>query len=291
MGNRVVDSKRAYALAILAIACCLANSAIGGPVTAFTFASPTDFSLLSTTSPKTFDFPGYGEISATVAFRGSEISFATSSINAVGPGLSNPDWMGGTQPKPMFRIVYAGSASSGPKELVEMAFSFSTPLSTQSYMLFTDFDSYEGLAIAAFDTVNGLIPFNDLTLTRVDGEQVNGASNAMPLWTNSNPTQAWTAESGNTGWVGANAVSGFLQDTAFVSTSDTGVAIQSARAISRVVFYGNMETISGTGNNSIRFNFASPTVVPEPSSLAILGLAAIGVTYRSRRRKVCSPRS
>lgn len=264
------------------VAITLLCAAAGPAEAAYIFVDPTGFGSQTSSAQGTYGFAGYGSVTVDVDFQGSGISFATSSINSEGAGLANPAWMGGLQP--MFRIVYAGSASGGPKELAELQFTFSTPLSTASYMLFTDFDSYESVAIAAFDNLNALIPFADLTTTRVDGQQPGGASNPMPVWSDTNPTQGW-ATTDNTGWVGTAAVSGFLQDTSFVSTDDTGIAIQSARPISRVVLYANMESISGTGNNSFRFNFASPvpTSVPEPSAVVLLGLGLLGACGLRRK--------
>ena len=179
----------------------------------------------------------------------------------------------------MFSLEYDGSASGGPRELMEIQFIFSTPLSNASYMLFNDFDSEEGVAIAAFDINNSLIPFVDLTLTRVDGEKPGGASSTMPLWLDYNPTNDWSTN--NAPWSGTGAVSGYLVDTSDISTDEVGAAISSSRAIGRVVYYFNMET-ANTSTNSVRFNFASP--VPEPGSIAIFGIGMLGAYGRYRRR-------
>jgi hypothetical protein len=241
------------------------------------FVDPTGFDAQTTSTPGSYNFPKIGTITANVKFLGDGISLGTRTLDFDGPGLSNPSWMGGT--REMFNINYDGSASGGPRELMEIEFVFSTRFSNASYMLFNDFDSEEGVAIAAFDVNNSLIPFADLTLTRVDGEQPGGASSLMPLWLDYNPTNDWA--SGNSPWSGTGAVSGFLVDTEDDSNDDVGVAISSSRTISRVVYYVNMETDS-TGGNNLRFNFASP--VPEPGSIAIFGIGMLGAYGRYRRR-------
>ena len=161
-------------------------------------------------------------------------------------------------------------------------------------MVFADFDSYEGLAIAAFDQTSTLIPFANLTFSRMDGEMPGGASLTTPTWTNTNPTQDW-ATADNTGWVGASSVSGFLQDATNVSPSldNPAVALQANTDISRVVFYYNAESISGTSSNTLRFNFAAPSSgpVPGPSDqvpgpLPVLGIFAAFAFSRKLRQRI-----
>lgn len=143
-------------------------------------------------------------------------------------------------------------------------------LSQASYLVFADFDSYEGLAFAAFDPAGSLIPYANFNLTRLDGEQSGGASATTSSWTDTNPTQGW-ATADNTGWIGTGAVSGILQDPTSSST------------IYRLVFYLSSESISGKGSNSIRFNVASTPPVPGP--LPLFGcFAAFAFSRRLRRR-------
>lgn len=250
----------------------------------YVFADPTGFASQATGTSSTYNFQGTGDLSVNVAVKGSNISWGTSTLNFTGAGLSNPAWMGGS--RQMFKIEYNGSSDGGPYELAEIEFTFANPLSTSSYMLFTDFDSYEGLAIAAFDGSNNLIPFSDLTLVRVDGEEPTGSTATTPTWSNTNPTQGWTSVSSNTGWVGTSAVSGYLQETTNVSTSNVGTAIRSATAISRLVFYYNAEATDGTGSNSLRFNFAAPApgTVPEPASASVFSLLFLAGLAAYRRR-------
>ena len=246
---------------------------------AFVFANPIGFSS-QTSALGVYDFLGTGDLGVTVPFQGTNISFGTVDIDFGSTGTNNPAWMGGVQP--MFVLSYSGSASGGPKELAQLEFTFGNLLNSQSFMVFTDFDSYEGLAIAAYDQSNNLIPFANLSFSRLDGELAGGSSLTTPTWTNTNPTQGW-ATADNTGWVGTSAVSGFLQDTTNVSKNDPAVALQANTSISRVIFYYNAESISGTGSNSIRFNFASPAQVPGP--LPVLGIfAAFGFSRKLRQR-------
>lgn len=237
-----------------------------------TFANPSGFST-QPLGPKAYNFLATGDLTANLAFQGAGITLDTGNMNFSAAGTSNPPWTGGT--RNMFRFVYDGSSSGGPRELLEIAFSFTTPLSTQSYLVFADFDSYEGLAIAAFDSSNNLIPFSALTLTRLDGEEPGGASATTPVWSNANPVPGWAPSTPPPSWAGVNNISGFLQDNTNDSTSNVAVAIQSAVEINRVVYYYNAESISGTGGNNLRFNFATPGPLP------VMGA---GVAYGFSRR-------
>ena len=256
---------------------------------AFVFANPAGFGS-QTSASSLYDFLGTGDLGVKAPFQGSNITFSTSSVDFGAAGTSNPAWTGGTV-QPMFRIEYSGSASGGPNELAQLDFTFANLLSSQSYMVFSDFDSYEGLAIAAYDQSNNLIPFANLTFSRLDGEMVGGASLATPTWTDTNPTLQWVTPD-NTGWVGASAVSGFLQDTDNSSLDDPTVALQANTSISRVSFYYNAESISGTGSNTLRFNFASPSLVPGsgpssvPGPLPVLGIFAAFAFSRKLRQRI-----
>ena len=256
---------------------------------AFVFANPAGFgSQTSASSP--YDFLGTGDLGVTAPFQGSNITFSTSSVDFGVVGTSNPAWTGGIV-QPMFRIRYSGSDSGGPNELAQLDFTFANLLSSQSYMVFSDFDSYEGLAIAAYDQSNNLIPFANLSFSRLDGREPGGASFTTPTWTDTNPTLGW-ATADNTGWVGASAVSGFLQETDDISLSDPTVALQANTSISRVSFYYNAESISGTGSNTLRFNFASPSLVPGsgpssvPGPLPVLGIFAAFAFSRKLRQRI-----
>ena len=255
---------------------------------AFVFANPAGFgSQTSASSP--YDFLGTGDLGVTAPFQGSNITFSTSSVDFGEVGTNNPAWTGGTV-QPMFRIEYSGAASGGPNELAQLDFTFANLLSSQSYMVFSDFDSYEGLAIAAYDQSNNLIPFANLSFSRLDGREPGGASFTTPTWTDTNPTKGWATN--NSPWVGASAVSGFLQETDDISLSDPTVALQANTSISRVSFYYNAESISGTGSNTLRFNFASPSLVPGsgpssvPGPLPVLGIFAAFAFSRKLRQRI-----
>ena len=115
---------------------------------AFVFANPAGFGSQSS-ALSVYDFLGTGDLGVTAPFQGSGISFGTTTLDFGTAGTNNPAWMGAVQP--MFRLSYEGSESGGPNELAQLEFTFANLLSSQSYMVFADFDSYEGLAIAAFD--------------------------------------------------------------------------------------------------------------------------------------------
>jgi hypothetical protein len=152
----------------------------------YLFGDPTGFNSQTVGSPSTYNFLGTGDLSVNAVFQGEGITFRTSTLN-FDTGTANPSWMGGD--RQMFQLSYAGSRFGGPKELAELAFTFATPLSTQSFLLLRDFDSYEGLANAAFDTSNSLIPFHSFIFTRHDGEDPLGDTFSQPSWSSNNPTQ------------------------------------------------------------------------------------------------------
>ena len=238
----------------------------------FIFANPSGFNTQPLGS-KVYNFLATGDLTANLAFQGAGITLNTTNMDFSIAGTSNPPWTGGL--RNMFRLAYDGTSSGGPRELVEIAFSFANPLSTDSYLVFADFDSNEGLAFAAFDSSNNLIPFSALTLTRLDGQQPGGASATTPVWSNTNPVPGWAPSTPPPAWAGVNNISGFLQDNTDVATEDVAVAIQSNVEINRVVYYYNAESISGTGTNSIKFNFATPGPLP------VMGA---GVAYGFSRR-------
>ena len=245
----------------------------------YLFADPTGFSAQAVGSPFSYNFIGTGDLSVNVVSKGDGISFGTSTVNFQSAGTSNPSWMGGS--RRMFRFEYDGSTSGGPRELAELEFIFSTPLSTQSYLLLTDFDSYEGLAIAAYNTSNSLVPFNAFLFSRHDGEEPLGDTFVQPSWSATNPTQSSQWVNNNSPWTGVNSITGFLQDTSNSSVDDPAVSLQPTTEISRIVFYYNAESINGTGSNTLRFNFAAPV----PGPLPIVGVgAAFGFSRKLRRR-------
>ena len=272
----------------IAVMASIALLPVKAHVNAFIFANPAGFGSQGA-SVSTYDFLGTGDLGVTAPFQGSNITFSTSSVDFGEVGTNNPAWTGGIV-QPMFRIEYSGSAPGGPNELAQLDFTFANLLSSQSYMVFSDFDSYEGLAIAAYDQSNNLIPFANLSFSRLDGREPGGASFTTPTWTDTNPTKGWATN--NSPWVGASAVSGFLQETDDISLSDPTVALQANTSISRVSFYYNAESISGTGSNTLRFNFASPSLVPGsgpssvPGPLPVLGIFAAFAFSRKLRQRI-----
>ncbi len=275
------------AVAPIAAACITTVFPAEAQANPYIFANPSGFGA-QTSGLSVYDFMGTGDLGITVPLQGSNISFSTTTVDFGTAGTTNPAWAGGIQN--MFRINYTGSQSGDSVELALLDFSFANALSTQSYIVFADFDSYEGLAIAAYDLTNTLIPFANLSLTRMDGETPGGSTSTTPTWTDTNPTIGWGGGD-NASWGGASAVSGFLQDTTNSSTNDIAVALQANTDISRVTFYYNAESISGTGGNTLKFNFAAPdpaqaggsAAVPGP--LPILGIfAAYGFSRKLRLR-------
>ncbi len=251
------------------------------------FANPTGFNAQAS-GLSVYDFTGTGDLGISVPVLGSSITLGSTGVNFGEPGTSNPPWTGGV--RDMFKIEYSGSRTGDSVELAVLDFSFANPLSTQSYMVISDFDSYEGLAIAAYDLTNTLIPYANFSLTRLDGETPGGSTSTTPTWTDTNPTIGWGGGD-NASWGGASAVSGFLQDTTNSSTNDIAVALQANTDISRVTFYYNAESISGTGANTLKFNFAAPDPAQAggsaevPGPLPVLGIfAAYGFSRKLRLR-------
>lgn len=272
----------------IAVMASIALLPIKAHANAFVFANPAGFPAQGST-PQVYDFLGTGDLSVTAPFKGGGITFRTSSVDFGEPGTNNPAWTGDTV-QPMFRISFDG-IEGGQRELAQLDFTFANLLSSQSYMVFSDFDSFEGLAIAAYDQSNILIPFESLTLSRFDGEDPDGASYTTPSWTNTNPTNGWATV--DTGWVGASSISGFLQDTTNFNDSDNAaVALQANQSISRVSFYYNAESISGPSNGAtLRFNFAGPSAGPGPSDqvpgpLPVLGIFAAFAFSRKLRQRI-----
>ena len=248
-----------------------------GAAGSYVFADPTGFGSMTVGGSRSFNFLGAGDLTANLLYQGSEIALETTVLNFGQAGTSNPSWMGGS--RSMFTFDYDGSASGGAKEFAKIEFVFARLLTPSSYMLFADFDSEEGLAIAAFDASNNLIPYSSFTFAHVDGEQPGGALLTTPKWLDQNPTIGW--QTGNDGWVGTSAVSGYIVDEDDDDSNNPGVYLQSSVAIRRVVFYYNAETDSTSGNN-MRFNFAA---VPEPGSMCVFSVLLVGGAVASRRRK------
>lgn len=279
-GTFMIKTKTSFQVQnlLLSVALLLSTfSVANGAAGSYVFADPTGFGSMTVGGSRSINFLGDGDLTANLLYQGSEIALETTVLNFGQAGTSNPSWMGGS--RSMFNFDYDGSASGGAKEFVKIEFVFSRLLIPSSYMLFTDFDSEEGLAIAAFDASNNLIPYSSFTFARVDGEQPGGASLTTPNWLDQNPTIGW--QTGNDGWVGTSAVSGYIVDQIDDDANDPGVYLQSSVAISRVVFYYNAETDT-TGGNNMRFNFAA---VPEPGSMCVFSALLVGGAIASRRRK------
>jgi hypothetical protein len=242
----------------------------------YLFADPTGFDETPVSS--TYNFLGAGDLSLNVVSQGDGITFDIDSLDFKTAGTSNPSWMGGERDVFQFSFDGGQDSTDGIRELAQLEFAFAAPLSAQSYLLVADFDSYEGLAIAAFDSLSNLIPFNTFTFSRHDGEDPNGDDIAIypgPTWSNTNPT-----------WTGAPAITGFLQDTEAILNDSAAVSLQSATEISRMVFYYNAKSVPGEASNSLRFNFASPDPsTPVPVPLPVLGAgAAFGFSRKLRHR-------
>ncbi|MCS5699489.1 hypothetical protein NZK32_10610 [Cyanobium sp. FGCU-52] len=244
----------------------------------YLFADPTGFDSTPAVA-STYNFLGAGDLSLTVVSKGDGITFDIDFLDFKTAGTSNPSWMSGG--RDMFMLSFDGGPGStnGSRELAQLQFAFDASLSTQPYLLVTDFDSYEGLAIAAFDSSSTLIPFNTFTFLRHDGEDPDGDNPAVypgPTWSNTNPS-----------WTGAATITGFLQDTDNILNDSAAVSLQSTTEIKRMVFYYNAKSVPGEARNSLRFNFASPfsgsSTVPGP--LPVLGAgAAFGFSRKLRHR-------
>ena len=242
-----------------ALLACLVASAVAMGQT-YDYADTTDFTISlfpSGTTPKQFAFPAAGgpiDMTRTTTV-GTGISLTTRTVTYSGSApFNNPDWITGT--RRFYGLVDSGTGSS---PVVTFTSSFTTPLQTSAYLVFTDVEFGEKIYVKAYNGAS-LISFADLAFTKWNGNSSSGTS----------VNTTWNVEAGYSGLLLSGTPFGFSNPVA---------TLQSAQPISSVEYTIDM----GSAANSLGFNFAVP--VPEPTTLALGAAAGLGcLMARARRR-------
>jgi hypothetical protein len=233
--------------------------------TIYEYANTTGFTVgafPSGSTPTSFAFPASGgPIAMTrTSTSGTDLTLTTRTVtySSASP-YSNPDWIAGT--RSFFGIADGGA---GPGHTISFTSVFSSPLLSTSYLVFTDVEFGESIAIKAYNNAS-LIPFADLTFTKWNGRDPNG--------TTVNTT--WSTSAGDTGILVSGTPYGF---------SNPVVTLQSSQPISSLEYTINM----GSATNSLGFNFVVPTSsVPEvdPAGMgSVLALLTGTLGLLERRR-------
>jgi hypothetical protein len=177
--------------------------------------------------------------------------------------LSNPAWVAGT--RGFFDVAYTSTDAAGDST-VTLDINFSQPLPAFSYLVFVDFDAREVLNIRAYDTssVPLLLDYSAFSFSRQNGNTQDGALLTHPVW---NTLAGYT---------------GSLATDTFDSNTQPVVSLLTSVAISRLEYEFEMSPDGSVGSNSVQFNFAA---VPEPSTYALLVLAAAALAAHTRRRR------
>jgi len=265
--HRHTARERCAVGAAMVVTACLALST---SVSAETWvnADTTQFTTLGLNTPTAVNFLGSGDLTMTrTTTIGAPIVTGTWSKTFTTPvnGQPNPDWVLG--PRTYFQLTSgtAGTVAS----TVTYEFQFATGLTTNSQLVFIDFDSLEQVSVEAYDTSNNLIPFATTSLLLSPGEDTS------PVYTGI----SWAASSG---------VTGLLKNTDNDSESNIIASISSSTSIQRLVYGFNFSQVDANGG-TIRFQLASPAPIPEidPAGIgAVLALVtgALGLVERRRRR-------
>jgi predicted outer membrane repeat protein len=207
--------------------------------TDYIHSSTMGFSTLTSATPATFKFNRNKLITITQTLAaGNGITQSNDCLIFSATSPSNPSYVAGK--RSFFSVSF--NTATGTGSTVSYEISFSTGLSTNGRMLFRDFDVNEIIRIKAYNASNVLIPFSDLTFTRHNGQETNGAS-------------VTTFQFSDIG----SAYSGQISDNGGVSTNDIVASLQSAQVISRLVYEVEMNpTVSTSLSNTIGFNFVEP---------------------------------
>ena len=124
-------------------------------------------------------------------------------------------------------------------------------------------DSGNGIESMVF-TVNASVPLSDLRIQSVDFDRfTNGGGDAVRIALNGSPGATFNSDDAT------NDTSGLINLDQALSAGDTF----------------SFEYAAGSAGFGLEFITFSATAVPEPSSLAVLGLLACGAGIRARERK------
>jgi len=257
---------------VVVLAATVAVSATRADASQFVYASPTGFSALNTGTSISF---GLGDLSVTATRLSSftannGLTLGSEVITFPTTSPSNPPWIAGA--RDMFRLRFDDGDGSKVDGTVTVQYAFSSPLPTNSYLVFADFDVKETLKVQAYDATDTLIPFGSLSFARQNGREPGGESLSLPTW---------SSEGGYSGVIayGNNPISHW---------SDPVVTLQSSVAISRLVYESDNDPYDTVSHNDLYFNFSTPAVPeidPGVASTAVAGLAgALGLLERRRRK-------
>ena len=238
----------------------------------YDYATTSGYPVLADTNVNTATASLQGNaITINVGTRGTDITLGTAkqfTFAGEDPltNLSNPDWVAGT--RSFFDVTYNRVINPpAGNNLVTFDILFSQPLAAASYLVFVDFDAREVLNIRAYDTspTPALIDYNAFTFSRQNGNTPDGALLAYPTW----DTLA--------------GYSGSLVTGTFDTKPEAVVSLLTSVAISRLEYEFDMNPTGSITSNDVQFNFATP--VPEPSTYALLALAAAGLGIRLAHTK------
>lgn len=242
----------------LVVALALAPTAFGA---IYEYADTTGFTTgsFSSGSSKQFAFPANGGpitmTRTTTVGTGLSLEERTVTYSGTAP-YSNPDWIAGT--RSFYGIRDSGT---GVNPVITITGTFTSPLPTAGYMVFTDVEFGEQITVKAYNG-GSLIPFGDLTFTKWNGNSSSGTSV-------------------NTTWNTGTGASGILVSGTPYGFSNPVVTLQSSQPVSSFEYTIDM----GSATNSLGFNF-TVEVVPEPATVALAAVAGLTTaTIRIRRRR------
>ena len=229
------------------------------------YASTSGFSSLTTGTPVQFALSdGTTQFNTLTITRltdlSADMSQGTRSLTFSATDPVNPEWVAGTR---NFFQVGLDTATASPG-VASYELSFANALPTSSYLVFVDFDVQESVNIQAYDILDQFIPYESIAFSRQNGQSSTGAE--VP--------SSFDALAGYTGRLSTPNNSG---------RSDPVISLNSSVPIQRLVYEWELNPNGSTEiNNSVRFNVA---VVPEPSTYALLTLAAAGLGAHVLRRR------
>lgn len=239
----------------------------------FLYGDPSTFSALNSGTSTSFSLDGMtvsaNRLSSFTAGNGLTLGSETITFPAVSP--PNPAWIAGV--RDMFRLRFSDGGNTTLDGNVTVEYTFPTPLSTGSYLVFADFDYKEIMKIRAYDVANSLIGFGSLSFARQNGREPGGDSLVLPVW---------RSEAGYSGVIeyGNNPVFG---------RADPVVTVQSSIPIARLVYESDNDPYDTITNNDLYFNFAIPAAaVPEidpAGAISVVALLAGVIAIVERRRK------
>jgi len=226
----------------------------------YEYADTTGFTTAGFPSGTTqaFAFPGNGgpiDMSRS-SVAGTGLSLEVRSVTYSGSApFNNPDWIAGS--RNFYGIRDSGTLAN---PTVTISGTFTSPLPTTGYLVFTDIEFGEQITVSAFNG-GSLIPYSDLVFTKWNGGSSTGTS----------VNTTWNTQGGATGILVSGTPFGF---------SNPVVTLQSTQPISSFQYVIDM----GPATNSLGFNFTVP-VVPEPGTMALAAIAGGVAVLRLRRRR------